>query len=32
MTRLADIISSRLQDRTEKLIEAWVEAFDMDSL
>ncbi len=32
MTRLSDIISGRLQDRTDKLIEAWVEAFDMDSL
>ena len=32
MTRLSDIISSRLQERTEKLIEAWVEAFDLDSL
>jgi CRP-like cAMP-binding protein len=32
MTRLSDIISRRLQDRTDKLIEAWVEAFDMDSL
>ena len=32
MTRLSDLISGRLEDRTEKLIEAWVEAFDMDSL
>ena len=32
MTRLSDLISGRLQDHTEKLIEAWVEAFDMDSL
>ncbi len=32
MTRLSDIISGRLQDRTDKLIEAWVEAFDTDSL
>ena len=32
MTRLSELISDRLQDRTEKLIEAWVEAFDMDSL
>ena len=32
MTRLSDLISWRLQDRTDKLIEAWVEAFDMDSI
>jgi CRP-like cAMP-binding protein len=32
MTQLSDLISGRLKDRTEKLIEAWVEAFDMDSL
>jgi CRP-like cAMP-binding protein len=32
MKKLADIIAKRLQDRTDKLIEAWVEAFDVDKL
>ncbi|MGD2271196.1 MAG: cyclic nucleotide-binding domain-containing protein [Desulfobacterales bacterium] len=31
MSRLCDIISDRLQNRTEQLLEAWVEAFDVDS-
>jgi CRP-like cAMP-binding protein len=31
MSRLSNIISDRLQERTEKLLEAWVEAFDVDS-
>ena len=32
MTKLSDIISKRLQKRTEKLIETWVEAFDIDTI
>jgi len=32
MSRLSDIISNRLQERTDKLIEAWVEAFDVGAL
>ena len=32
MKRLAGIISKRLKNRTEKLIEAWVEAFDVDQI
>ena len=32
MTKMSDIISKRLQKRTEKLIEAWVEAFDVDEI
>ncbi len=32
MSRLSDIISHRLQERTDKLIEAWVEAFDVGAL
>lgn len=31
MSRLNDIISERLRDRTEQLLEAWVEAFDVDA-
>ena len=30
MRRLNEIISSRLQKRTDKLVETWVEAFDID--
>ncbi len=32
MKKMSDIISKRLQKRTEKLIEAWVEAFDVDQI
>ena len=32
MNRLCDIIAKRLQNRTEKLIEAWGEAFDVGSI
>ena len=32
MERLAEIISSRLQSRTDKLIEAWGEAFEVDKI
>jgi len=32
MKKLSDIISKRLQKRTEKLIETWVEAFDADEI
>ena len=32
MKRLAGIISNRLKKRTDKLIEAWVEAFDVDQI
>lgn len=32
MRRMADIISKRLKNRTEKLIEAWVEAFDVGEI
>ena len=32
MKKLSDIISKRLQKRTEKLIETWVEAFDVDKI
>ena len=32
MKKLCDIISKRLQKRTEKLIETWVEAFDVDEI
>lgn len=32
MTKLGDIISKRLRKRTEKLIETWVEAFDINEL
>ena len=32
MKRMAGIISKRLKNRTDKLIEAWVEAFDVDQI
>ncbi|UCD81452.1 MAG: cyclic nucleotide-binding domain-containing protein [Desulfobacterales bacterium] len=32
MKRMSDIISKRLKKRTEKLIETWVEAFDVDTI
>ena len=32
MKKLSDIISRRLQKRTDKLIETWVEAFDVDQI
>ena len=32
MTKMSDIISRRLKKRTEKLIETWVEAFDVDEI
>jgi CRP-like cAMP-binding protein len=32
MTKMSNIISRRLKKRTEKLIEAWVEAFDVDEI
>ena len=32
MKRLAGIISKRLNNRTDKLIETWVEAFDVDQI
>jgi len=32
MKKMSDIISKRLQKRTEKLIETWVEAFDIDQI
>ncbi len=32
MTKMGEIISKRLQKRTEKLIETWVEAFDVDEI
>jgi CRP-like cAMP-binding protein len=32
MSKMSDIISKRLQKRTEKLIETWVEAFDVDQI
>jgi CRP-like cAMP-binding protein len=32
MKRLSDIIARRLQNRTDKLIEAWGEAFDIGSI
>jgi toluene monooxygenase system ferredoxin subunit len=32
MRRLSDIISQRLRNRTEKLIEVWGEAFDISSI
>jgi CRP-like cAMP-binding protein len=32
MTRLSDIIAKRLRDRTDKLIEAWGEAFEVDEI
>jgi hypothetical protein len=30
--RMANIISKRLKNRTDKLIEAWVEAFDIGEI
>ncbi len=32
MKRMADIVSKRLKNRTDKLIETWVEAFDVDQI
>ena len=32
MKKLSSIISNRLKNRTDKLIEAWVEAFDADKI
>ncbi len=32
MAKLGDIIAKRLKKRTEKLIETWVEAFDVDEI
>lgn len=32
MKKMSDIISKRLKKRTEKLIEAWVEAFDVNRI
>ena len=32
MKKMSDIISQRLKKRTEKLIETWVEAFDVDQI
>ena len=32
MKKLSDIIAGRLKNRTEKLIETWVEAFDGDAI
>jgi len=32
MTKLSNIISNRLKIRTDKLIETWVEAFDVDKI
>ena len=32
MNKMSDIISRRLKKRTEKLIETWVEAFDVDEI
>ena len=32
MTKLCHIISNRLKNRTDKLIETWVEAFDVDKI
>jgi len=32
MKRMSDIISKRLKKRTEKLIETWVEAFDVNQI
>jgi CRP-like cAMP-binding protein len=32
MSKLSDIISKRLKKRTEKLIETWVEAFDVNKI
>jgi hypothetical protein len=32
MNKMSDIISKRLKKRTEKLIETWVEAFDVNEI
>jgi len=32
MKRMSGIISSRLKNRTDKLVETWVEAFDLDAI
>jgi hypothetical protein len=32
MKKLSDIIAKRLKNRTDKLIETWVEAFDADAI
>jgi CRP-like cAMP-binding protein len=32
MKKLSDIIARRLKNRTDKLIETWVEAFDVDAI
>jgi len=32
MKKLGDIIAKRLKNRTDKLIETWVEAFDGDAI
>jgi hypothetical protein len=32
MKRLADIIAKRLQNRSDKLIETWGEAFDISEI
>ena len=32
MKKMSDIISKRLKKRTEKLIETWVEAFDVNAI
>jgi CRP-like cAMP-binding protein len=32
MSRLCDIVAQRLKNRTEKLIEAWGEAFELDEI
>ena len=32
MTKLSNIISNRLQNRTDKLVETWVEAFDVKKI
>ena len=32
MKKLANIIAGRLKNRTDKLIETWVEAFDGDAI
>ena len=32
MSKLSNIISNRLKNRTDKLIETWVEAFDVDKI
>jgi hypothetical protein len=32
MTKLSNLISNRLKNRTDKLVETWVEAFDADKI